>query len=490
MKKKKKIKVKVKLLPGVNTKAEIIPIVDDIHNYTSQKNDVIERDWIAFYCTLISREVVQKVGVLDEEFSNTGEDVDYCFRIKKQGYKIIQNYKSFVFHFGAVGRKILESENKEEYQNQDRKNQDYLQEKLNKKHVVLYSGPSWEKWDFKNLDEGGIGGSETWQIQLAKEFDKLGYRVSVFCDCKERIQDGNIVYRQFTEFPKYVDQNWIDYFISSRTTDTLRLPIRSEKNFVMIHDIWLSKDPNYPLYQDKVYKYCVLSNWHKEFVMNHHKIPEDKIVQTSNGIDLKRFHKKVERQKNRLIYSSSPDRGLDTLLHLFDFIKEKIPDLELHVFYGFDNWQKAVQLRNDKNDIEKMEKIKKDLEKPGVFNHGRIGQKKLAKEFLKSSLWAYPTDFEETWCITAIECQCAGLPVIASNFAGLQTTVGDSGILIGNGQKGQSLRLDYRQEFIEKCIELLTNQEKWNYWSKKSLKNAKKYSWKNCALQWKTLFGD
>jgi glycosyltransferase involved in cell wall biosynthesis len=119
-----------------------------------------------------------------------------------------------------------------------------------------------------------------------------------------------------------------------------------------------------------------------------------------------------------------------------------------------------------------------------VFYHGRIGQDQLAEEQLKASLWAYPTDFEETNCITAIECQAAGVPIVATNYAGLKTTVGNSGILVGSGQKGEPALREFRIAFVEKCIEILRNRELWQEWSNKSLENAKKFEWSNIAKQW------
>ena len=482
------IKIKdIDLLPGVNTFGQVEPIVEDIYTYSSPYSDLKEEDWIAFYCTLISREVIQKVGLLDEKFQNSGEDSDFCFRAKKQGYKAIHNYSSFVFHFGAAGRKILEKENKEKYQKEQKETSLYLNEKWNKENVVIYTGPSWERWDFRNLKEGGIGGSETWAINLAREFSR-DFRVKVFADCSESgIKDGEVEYLHYSEYPSYIDQNWIDYFITSRTTDTLDFQIRAGKVYVMIHDIWLLSDRNkIPL--ENVDKYCVLSEWHKDFVKGYHGIPEDKLLITSNGINLSRFDKEVEREPYRLIYSSSPDRGLDSLLYLFDFLKQEIPEIELHIFYGFDTWGKAIFQRGNEKEIENMKNLKKMMKKDGVFYHGRISQDQLAEEFLKSSLFAYPTDFEETFCISAIEAQRAGLPVISSNYCGLKTTVGDSAILIGNGEKGQSYTKEYRMEFVEKCMELLNDKEKWDFWSKKGLENSKKYSWDKVAASWKSLF--
>jgi glycosyltransferase involved in cell wall biosynthesis len=80
------------------------------------------------------------------------------------------------------------------------------------------------------------------------------------------------------------------------------------------------------------------------------------------------------------------------------------------------------------------------------------------------------------------------MPVIASNYAGIQTTLGDSAILIGSGNKGESYTQAYRQEFVNKCIEILDDSQKWNEWSERGFENTKKYSWEKVALMWKKLF--
>lgn len=51
---------------------------------------------------LIKREVIEKVGFLDEQFGMGGlEDDDYCIRAKREGYKVIRCNNVFVFHFGG-----------------------------------------------------------------------------------------------------------------------------------------------------------------------------------------------------------------------------------------------------------------------------------------------------------------------------------------------------------------------------------------------------
>ena len=59
----------------------------------------------------------------------------------------------------------------------------------------------------------------------------------------------------------------------------------------------------------------------------------------------------------------------------------------------------------------------------------RVSQAELAIEFLKSDVWLYPTDFEETFCITALEAMMAKCLVVTVDFAGLSETVKGRGIV-------------------------------------------------------------
>lgn len=55
------------------------------------------------YCLLFKKEVMDKVGLLDERFSpGNYEDDDYCFRIIEAGYKLILCKDTFIHHFGST----------------------------------------------------------------------------------------------------------------------------------------------------------------------------------------------------------------------------------------------------------------------------------------------------------------------------------------------------------------------------------------------------
>ena len=49
------------------------------------------KPWILFFCAAIKREVINKIGLLDETFTpGCGEDIDYCIRAYNAGYDIVQ----------------------------------------------------------------------------------------------------------------------------------------------------------------------------------------------------------------------------------------------------------------------------------------------------------------------------------------------------------------------------------------------------------------
>src|SRR3990167_3109094 len=59
-------------------------------------------------CMLISKKVILKIGLLDEGFFPAyGEDLDYCLRAKKAGFKIAYHPKAIFFHEHAATTSTL-----------------------------------------------------------------------------------------------------------------------------------------------------------------------------------------------------------------------------------------------------------------------------------------------------------------------------------------------------------------------------------------------
>jgi len=58
--------------------------------------------WVVGFCVLIRRELIERIGGLDESFGRGNyEDTDYCLRAFLAGYRAVVAFDSFVHHFGS-----------------------------------------------------------------------------------------------------------------------------------------------------------------------------------------------------------------------------------------------------------------------------------------------------------------------------------------------------------------------------------------------------
>ncbi|KKL25228.1 hypothetical protein LCGC14_2407430, partial [marine sediment metagenome] len=55
-------------------------------------------DWVSFACVLIRKEVFEDIGLLDDKFFMYFEDVEFCYRAKKSGWKVMYQPASRVVH--------------------------------------------------------------------------------------------------------------------------------------------------------------------------------------------------------------------------------------------------------------------------------------------------------------------------------------------------------------------------------------------------------
>lgn len=65
-------------------------------------NQIIETDWVPGCNMLIKREVLENIGIFDEDFFFYFEDLDFCLRARKAGYKVIYYPKAVMYHGEGV----------------------------------------------------------------------------------------------------------------------------------------------------------------------------------------------------------------------------------------------------------------------------------------------------------------------------------------------------------------------------------------------------
>lgn len=348
-------------------------------------------------------------------------------------------------------------------------------ENWDEKSIVIYCGPAWEDWAAPSVLTG-IGGSEEAVVYLSKELNNLGYKVTVYCSCGLYAGVyGNVEYKEYFEFNPRDSFNILvawrhNIFVGD---------IKARRKLIWLHDV-----PSADMFSretiDKFDKVIVLSEFHKSLLPEH--IPQDKICVSSNGINIKDFDNVSEPPNpHRMVYTSSYDRGLINLLLMWDKIRQEVPDATLHVFYGWNTYDSMVLKGARTPEFKAM--MVQAMNKPGIVDHGRIGQKQLAKEVAKSGIYAYPSFFEEISCISAMRAQVAGAIPVTTDYAALAET-NKYGIKVP-GKAGENNDL-----FCEELIKLLKDEKRQEEMRKEMITKARNiFSWERVARQWqKELF--
>ena len=59
---------------------------------------IVKPQWTSFACVLLRREMLDKIGLMDDGFFMYFEDVEFCRRARKAGWEIFHNPKARVIH--------------------------------------------------------------------------------------------------------------------------------------------------------------------------------------------------------------------------------------------------------------------------------------------------------------------------------------------------------------------------------------------------------
>lgn len=338
------------------------------------------------------------------------------------------------------------------------------------KSIVYFCGKGFEKWDESNL-KVGIGGSETAVIQLAKWWSKSGYKVTVFGDPHtEHIDEFGVDWKPFWKFNVH---DTFDTLVIWRNETILNAPVKANTVILDLHDVPFAGDYTKERL-DKVDHIFVKSKYHRSLLPD---VPDEKFVIISNGVDLDLVKEVggIKKTKNKLIYASSYDRGIDMMLEFgWPIIKKEIPDAELHIYYGWNLFDSLY-----KNNPERMawkNKIVELMGQPGVTEHGRVPQRKLLEEKASSTIHYYGCTFEEIDCISVRESASVACIPMTTNYASLK------GKPYCVQTDGNPFDPETHKKLASEIVEKLKNYQKGDGKELKEL--ARQESWENIANKW------
>ena len=288
--------------------------------------------------------------------------------------------------------------------------------------ITFYAPLYFEKWNYENPDKVGSGGSEISVIEMAWRLAARGHDVTAYSPTPPKTPSEwrGVKWLNFRRADFSQPGLWIIY----RNPPTIDKFIPKRKD----QEVWLvGQDVHYPNWNDerieRLDKYIPLSQAHADYTISVQPKLKDKISISSNGIKkelIEQIEKEnITRNPLRIMHASSPDRGMKQAILAFRKAREFVPKLELHLFYGFDRIKMIVKQNPHSWFGSNYKELKRLIrETKGVYSHGRLPQAELIREWFKSGIYFYVTDFFETSNISSMEAQaCGAVPVFSPIFA-------------------------------------------------------------------------
>lgn len=289
------------------------------------------------------------------------------------------------------------------------------------KHSIVYyvrTGSKTASWGADTLNQG-MGGSEEAVVYLARELALRGWQVTVFCERSDTYEDKQVgsppvVYRPWPEFNP---NDTFDIFVAWRNPFQT-YNIKARHVLVDLHDTTAAEQ--LMAVRLEVDTFLVKSQWHRSL---YDKLPDEQFAVIGNGIVRGQIVPNITKRVYSAGYFSSYDRGLATLLVLWPQIRAQVPDATLDIYYGWDLFDSMyADNPNQQRAKQRMLQQLQALADQGITEHGRVSHEKLALAMEKISVWLYPTEFPETFCITALKTAEAGMQQICTDVGALRET--------------------------------------------------------------------
>ena len=343
------------------------------------------------------------------------------------------------------------------------------------KIFCIVTDGGWEPWTGKDIETKGLGGSETWVIETARNLQEQ-FNVVVFCNTTKPEMYNGVGYNPVSMFHEFIATTEVEYCVISRFVEYVPVAIKGHaKNIsIIFHDLL---PPNIIIPTTTKIKWlCGLTQWHAEYIKQ--VFPQFEVKYSNYGIDEFKFNeKKREKVINSFIYSSFPNRGLIVLLKMWMSIKESFPDATLNIYCNLEHdWVNKVA-------PVMMSEIKNLVSQPGITNHGWVTKQVLAKAWELSEYWLYPCIFEETFCLTAFEAAISCTCVITNGLAALSESA-KNGVVV----EGDPLTDDWQIRCLAKLKNIVKSTNLKRTLVEKNYNWVKEFTWKKQTDKFYNLF--
>lgn len=258
-----------------------------------------------------------------------------------------------------------------------------------------------------------------------------------------------------------------------------------KKKIYYCHD--LPEDPESsrlsdPMYRKKFDKFVFVSNWQMEKYNEVRGVEYNRSTVVKNSIVPIDTTKRTKSDKIRLIYHTTPHRGLQLLVPAFVELCKRHDDITLDVYSSFKiyGWEDRDAQYQELFDICRNH--------PNIKYHGTVSNDEIREALLSADIFAYPSIWKETSCLSLIEAMSAGLLCIHPNLAALsETSMGLTWMYQWN--EDANAHAGGFMQVLHQGIEVMRNQREAIEADLKlqKIQVDRVHGWNNKANEWKAL---
>jgi len=281
-----------------------------------------------------------------------------------------------------------------------------------------------------------LGGSESALCYLALHLAKRGHRVSVLCNTTRPGTYDNV---ECLNLQTNLGRTWfegVDAIVSVSPIGRVLRQRGAHRPLLL----WTGYDIDQPAIrvlrdgEERFVwdKYVFVSQWQAARYASTFRIKAGDLAVLPNamappfqGAERRRPYFFEEGRPPVLMYSTTPFRGLDVLLEAFPRIREQVPGASARIFSSMKVYQTP-----DSQDFHRALYDKcRDTE--GVEYIGSLGQAELARALAETDIFAYPSSFAETSCISLMEAMAVGCLAVTTDLGALSETASGFAHLLG-----------------------------------------------------------
>lgn len=227
-------------------------------------------------------------------------------------------------------------------------------------------------------------------------------------------------------------------------------------NVLYCHD--LAEDPENRILANSGWKkfdhFVFVTSWQRDQYVDRFGIPYSECSVIYNAIE--KQYKPVEKDmsKIRFIYHTTPHRGLELLVPIFDALSKEFDNIHLDVYSSFKvyGWEQR--------DEAYLGLYKNIQAHPNMTYHGAKNNDEVIEALDKAHVFLYPCIWKETSCISLIEAIKSQVICVHPNYGALAETAANATIMYDYNED-RNIHANYAYAVARQLVTALKDDPKY-----------------------------